>query len=227
MDSNEKFHFWYAVNNTEVIVCPERKLESFGTTTINYHLVTDMMDTVDKVRVREGNIHAFRPEIMTPTGFVESLLEGFGEEQAEEYMSWLRQHEQNLVILKYGFKIRKEALSEQIVNDSADVVVERIKGEIESKPHNMGALIRGVDEPWEVCLLKLMVELVQQSSGVNVSQLRKDPHGHHNEISQAFHAATKNPARIQDLANLLQEKKLFGEYEDRFFSLVRASQRGR
>jgi hypothetical protein len=47
-----QFDFWYAVNNTEVVLAPRRHLETFGNTLINYHMVSELMDNVGQVRVR-------------------------------------------------------------------------------------------------------------------------------------------------------------------------------
>ena len=47
MDEIDHFDFWYAVNNTEVIQLPTRQLETFGTTALNYVLVSELMDSVD------------------------------------------------------------------------------------------------------------------------------------------------------------------------------------
>lgn len=223
MDPKEQFDFWYALNHSEVLVRPDQKLESFGTTSVHYHLVTELMDATDQVRVREGKIHAFRPQIVTPQSFAESLLEGFEEQQAGAYLEWLRRHEQELLILKYGFKIRKEVISTHVISDRMELVVDKLRAEIADKGGGLQALIRGVEEPWEVCLIKLMTELVQRSVGLNARDLGRDPQGHRHEIEQAFRIAAKDRTKIQSLANLLHERELFGEYEDRFYSLVRGS----
>lgn len=221
MDPKEQFDFWYALNHSEVLVRPDQQLESFGTTSVHYHLVTELMDETDQVRVREGKIHAFRPQIVTPQSFMESLLEGFEESQTNAYLEWLRRHEQELLILKYGFKIRKEAISTHVINDRMELVVDKLRAQIAERGGGLQALIRGVEEPWEVCLIKLMSELVQRSVGLNVRELGRDPKGQRHEIDQAFLAAGRDRSKIQALANLLHEMNLFGDYEDRFYSLVR------
>ena len=63
-------------------------------------------ENTNQVRVREGRLNAYRPEILTPSSFMENALEGFTEAQASEYLDWLREHERELMILNYGFKIR-------------------------------------------------------------------------------------------------------------------------
>ncbi len=223
MSEHDAFDFWYAVNNTDVVLRPRQRLETFGATSIRYHLAAEQMDEVNKIRVREGNVHAYRPEIITPQMLTDTLLEGFNEDQAEQYMNWLRSHEQDLLILKYGFTIRKEAINDYTVTDNIDNVIDRIRTDLEQKNQPMTALIRGVEEPWEVCLLKLMVELVQQSVAAHAGQLRQDPQGRRHEIEAMFRTASRDASRIQELAALLQKHKLFGEYEDRFYALVRSS----
>ena len=160
MKNDPQFDFWYAVNNTEVISVPERRLETFGATMVNYHLVTELMDSVDKVRVREGKLKAFRPEIITPQSIEQMMLEGFGSE-ARDYADWLHKHAQEMQILKYGFKVQKQEINDYILTDPLQTVVDRVKDQVAERNDPLGAVLVGVDRPWEVCLLKLMVELVQ------------------------------------------------------------------
>lgn len=223
MTDKETFDFWYAVNNTEIIVRPRQQLETFGTTTIYYHLVAETMDAVNQIRVREGRIHAFRPQIITPDSLTNTMLEGFGEEQAEQYLDWLKNHEANLVLLKYGFSVRKESISDQIITDSIENVLDRVKKDVENKSDPMQSLIRGVDEPWEVCLLTLLVDIVQQSAIANASDLQQDPDGMHHRIDTLFREASRDSSRISELSDLLTKSNKFKQYEDRFFALVKAS----
>ena len=67
---------WYAVNVTRVVVPPQRSLETFGTTTIQYQLLSELMDEVNKVRIRQGTVYAERPQIITPNHFASLLLDG-------------------------------------------------------------------------------------------------------------------------------------------------------
>src|SRR5690554_4119573 len=124
--SPTSFDFWYAVRNTTVVIPPKRHLETFGNTMINYLLVSELMDTIGQVRIREGRMQAARPQIVTPSAYSKMILEGFGE-QAEKYLEWLREHEDHVHILQYGYSLKQEAFSEEIVNDSIDSVLERVK----------------------------------------------------------------------------------------------------
>ena len=219
----KEFDFWYAVNNTEVLELPRGRLETFGATLINYRLVTELMDAVGQVRIREGRIQSFRPEILTPGSFAESpLAEGFRSGQAEDFVRWLRAHEAELVLLKYGFKIRQETLTESVVHDSIDNVVDRVRADLKARADPLSALVRGVDEPWEVCLLKLLFEVVRTSAPGNARDLRADPDGTRHDIELAFRQAARDRTRLAPLAQLLTRLGKFADYEDRFYALVRA-----
>jgi hypothetical protein len=217
----KEFDFWYAVNNTEVLELPRGRLETFGSTLINYRLVTELMDSIGQVRIREGRIQAFRPEILTPQSFSESPLEGFRAGPSDDFVRWLREHESDLTLLKYGFKIRQETATESIVHDSVENVVERVRADLKSRADPLSALVLGVDEPWEVCLLKLLFEVVRLSAPGNARDLRADPDGSRHEIDRAFRRAAGNRSHLAPLAELLTRLGKFKEYEDRFFALVR------
>ncbi len=229
MDEKQSFDFWYAVNNTDIVLMPGRHLETFGSTVLNYRLISEMMDTVSQIRVREGRIQAHQPHIITPEAYSETVLEGFGE-QAEQYVNWLKQHERDIRILQYGYTLKQEAFSEHVITDNIQNVVERIKGEVEAGGDRLTAVVQGVDDPWDVCLVKLFWEVIRQSASSNIRDLQRRrmfeddggvPRGVRTEIEAAFTAAAKDSSLIEALAQTLQRYNLFEEYEDRFFSLVR------
>ncbi len=132
MMSPSQFDFWYAINNTRIVLLPAQRLETFGATILHYHLISEMMDSVDKIRVREGRIQAHRPQIITPTAIAENLLEGFGAE-AERYVEWLRENARELRILQYGFIIRKEEIREETITDTLAAVTDRISETVRKK----------------------------------------------------------------------------------------------
>lgn len=233
MSEPTQFDFWYAVNHTRVVVAPSRRLETFGATLLHYHLVSELMDTVNKVRVREGRIQAYRPQIVTPDALARTALEGFGEE-AERYVDWLREHAQDLRILQYGFAIRKQEISEQVLHDPMEAVLDRVTRSVREKDDPMAAVLVGVEKPWEVCLLKLMFEVTSQSFPGNVRELERrrafsltsaPPAAPRNDLEREFDAATGDAEKIQALGKKLRELGVFGQYEDRFFDLVKTAAR--
>ena len=167
-----KDEFDYAVANTHVIVAPERQIATFGSTSFDFYLISELMDRVDQVRIRNGKIHAERPQILTPEHYCRLLLEGFGE-KAERYIERLREHARNIAVLRYGFQFRKTDLSEQTLRDSVDAVINRTRQNVERKNESLSAVIHGVDDAWEVCLVKFRSEMVDRSSGGNLGDFRK------------------------------------------------------
>ena len=229
-EKRDEFDFWYAVNNTTVVSMPSHRLETFGATIINYHLVSELMDTVDKVRIREGRIQALRPQIVAPEAYMDSMLEGFGDE-AEKYVDWLRENAQHSPMLAYGFTIRKQEHSQHVVSDNVKAVTERVQGEVKEQDEAFGAVVRGVDKPWEVCLVKLMVEVMTKSYPSNVRDLKRRnligetdgvPNVIHRDIDAAFTEAARDPAAIKRLAAKLEKYGLLEKYQDRFFALVKS-----
>ena len=164
--------FDYALENTRVILAPECQIATFGSTSFDFYLISELMDRVDQVRIRNGKIHAERPQILTPEHYCRLLLEGFGE-KAERYIDQLREHARSMAVLRYGFQFRKTDLSEQTLRDSIDSVINRTRRKVESKSESLSAVIHGVDDAWEVCLLKFTIDLVERSSGSNLDDFRK------------------------------------------------------
>lgn len=218
-----QFDFWYAVNNTEIILPPRNPLETFGNTDIHYHLLTEPMDAVGAVRHREGRIQAYRPQILTPDTLSESPLgDGFRSGPADDFIRWLRAHAHDILILRYGFQIRQETTSEVLLHDSLADVADRIRTDLLAANDPFSALVVGVDEPWEVCLLKLLFDTAQRSMPKNARELRADPDGSRHRLDAAFRAAARDKSRLSALAELLNDLGLFEQYEDRFFSIVRS-----
>jgi hypothetical protein len=164
--------FQYAMENTQVIVAPERRIESFGSVNFHFYLISELMDEANRVRVRDGQIHAERPEIVTPTNAARLLLEGFGE-PAQDFAAWLERQRENTTLLKYGFQFRKSGVVESIVHSPIQQVVDRVRAQVTAAMEPSSAIIQGVDDAWEVCLMKFTMELVQQSAGGNMGDFRK------------------------------------------------------
>lgn len=164
--------FQYAIENTQVILAPQRRIETFGNTSFRFYLVTELMDRVNEVRVRDGRLHAERPQIVSPGNYSRLMLDGFGE-KARDFADWLEHHSEQIAILKYGFQFRKTDIEERIVQSSMEEAIDRVRGTVTQSEEPLSAIIQGVDDAWEVCLLKFTVDLIQQSSGGNLGDFRK------------------------------------------------------
>lgn len=165
-------NFQYAAENTQVILAPEHQIATFGATSFRFYLISELMDRVNEVRVRDGQIHAERPQILTPDHYMKLLLEGFGE-KAQKYAEQLRGRMRNVAVLRYGFQFRKTDVTENTFRESMEVVTARTKTRVQNSGEPLSAVIQGVDDAWEVCLLKFTVDLIERSSGGNVGDFRR------------------------------------------------------
>jgi hypothetical protein len=164
--------FTYALENTRVVLAPSQRLDSFGTSLFNYFLVTEEMDAVNLSRVREGHIHAERPQIITPQNMSKLLLEGFGD-QGQRFAEQISAQGARFAFLKYGFRVSKSDIRSYDVHESLDNVAGKLKEELQKKNEPLTALLTGVDDGWEVCLLKFMVDLITASVPGNLGDFRE------------------------------------------------------
>jgi len=226
---SRQFDFWYAVQNTKIARGPSRALETFGATRINYHHLAELPDDPRKIRIREGRMEAHKPAIITPEEYAEAQMDGFGAE-ARRYLEFLKENRDNIRILQYGYQLRQEAFSEQVVTDSLEAVTERVVKEVEDAKDDFAAVILGVDEPWDVSLVHFFWLHVNASAPVNVrefeaARLREmedsTPRAVRDEVESAFAKAQADPSLVHELGALLQRRGVFDRYQDRFFKLVR------
>lgn len=171
MSADVEFDYWYAVKKTRVLLSPRKHLETFGNTLVQYHLISELDDYPGKVRVREGKLEACKPLVITPN-FSEIETEGFGEE-AKAYLEHLKQHEPNLKILRYGYRLKSDNFTESIVTDSLLNVTERVLAQVKESNDPFSAVLQGVDEPWDIALVELWRREVETSAQSNIEDLQR------------------------------------------------------
>lgn len=164
MYSEDDIH--YAFETTRVLYEPDRRIDTFGSTDFNFRLVTEMMDSVNQVRVREGRISAEKPTILRPEALADFQFEGFGE-QADAFKDWLDHHANDFAFLKYGFNFTRTDVSENIINDSMEIVADRVMTEVRESGDPSTAVIAGIDDAWEICLLRFTLQMIDKSQEIN------------------------------------------------------------
>lgn len=164
--------FNYAMEQARVVLPPEKRLETFGNSFVNYYLVTEDMDKVNLSFVREGTIVAERPQIITPGNLSKLLLEGFGD-QAEQYIDQVNQYAHKFAVLKYGFSVKKSDTRFYEVHEPLEQVVARVKEDVVGRKDPMATVLAGVDAGWEVSLLKFMLDMILASGEGNIRDLRE------------------------------------------------------
>ena len=169
MSSNPDFDRWYAAKSARFLIEPSHSLETFGNTLVNYHLISEIADRPNKIRIREGRLEAHQPLVITPN-FSHIETEGFGDE-ARAYLEFLKENEKNLRILQYGYHLKSDNFSEQIVTDRLSAVTERVKAEVLASNDKFAAVVQSVDEPWDVALVELWLREVNRSARHNIREL--------------------------------------------------------
>ncbi len=168
--------FDYALENTRVLLPPRRQIQTFGSTTFQFHLLTESMDRTDQVRVRRGTVEAERPAIFTADMAARLLLEGFGEKAgafAEALRRIGRERPGQAALLRYGFRVRRSHVVEDLRTGSLGEWGDRVCAEVQSSADPLAAVLTSVEEGWEVGLLKFTMDLATQSGPSNLEDFRR------------------------------------------------------
>ena len=214
----------YAIEHTKILRSPEQSLATFGSTNIYYYLVTELMENVNVVR--EGRVIAARPKIVTPSYLIN--LEGFSS-QARRFAEMMAEKFPQEVGIFYSYKNEPKEMN--IASEPVKVVIEKINQRIDRQHDPLSAIIKGVEELWDVSLLKFTYELTKSSVQSNVAELERSgllhvdgagiPRDARNYIEELFEKTKRDLSLANELAVELRRWGLFSEYQDRFFSLFR------
>ncbi len=225
MNKKEKFN--YVIKHTKILKAPKQRLATFGGTVVRYYLISELMDKVNKVRIREGRVVAEKPKIVVPH-YLLDVFEGWDEEVREYAERAFEEYGENIKGL--GYKFKNDLEKEKIVSSSIADISDKIKAEIELQGENSTVVIEGVDDNWQISLMKFIIELSMRSFPGNITELEergffsqtgKDKKNIRIEIEQLFADVQKNKVSIYQLGKKLRHYGLFKNYEDRFFSLFR------
>ena len=120
-----------------------------------------------------------------------------------------------------------------LVTKTRNIIIELeafVKKSTEEKNDPFSAVVKGVDSPWDVCLVRLFWVITRSSVADNVRELNERhmfemeagiPHEVREEIEKGFAAAAHDPSLVKPLGALLQKHGVFDHYQDRFFALMR------
>lgn len=166
----------YAMETTRVLREPDRRIDTFGETSFEFQLISELMDQVGQVRIRTGTVQAMRPRILRPQPYREIELEGFDDSaraRLDSLIEKLRAEGRNLAFLQYGFQFRRGQVHEEIIHDSLDAVRERVLEDIRRTGNPALAVIEGVDDAWEVSILKFSFEMIMRSHEINTFDFKR------------------------------------------------------
>ncbi|OGN92347.1 MAG: hypothetical protein A2Z75_01445 [Chloroflexi bacterium RBG_13_50_10] len=214
----------YALENTELVRAPQRSLATFGSSVIDYYVVTELVGNVSVVR--DGKVIAERPKIVTPAYLVN--VEGFSE-QARRYMAMMARERPYESGILYRYKNEPKGMN--VVSEPIKQVISKLSSQIEEEHNPLSTIIRGVEEVWDVSLLMFIYELTTKSVHTNVAEFSHRgfldidasgvPQGARDYIEELFEQASRNLSRAPELVIELNRWGLFSENQDRFFALFR------
>ena len=222
-----------AVERTWVVRYPRQHLATFGTTNIAYYVVTEPIyqelqpDKKEGV-VRTGRVTAERPSVITPTYAMN--LQGFSSE-AYEYLRYISQeYGSNSPGILYQYK--NEAEKMEIVSGISSEIAHRISDGLDEQRENMSVVMVGVDEFWDVALLKFIHEFTSSSATQNVQEFQSrgllDPQPRYGGVPRAaiqqverLFLQVERGGDAEILKRELDRWGLFEHYEDRFLRLFR------
>lgn len=231
MDINDE-RIKEAVERTEVVLPPKQNLYTFGITNIHYFLVTEpiyseLTHETSETVIREGKVIAERPRIVTP--YYLSSLEGFSSDARRYFEHLVKTYGRNAPGLFYSYKNEPKEMN--IVSNNLLAVIDKLKVDINQRGDPLTALIKGIDELWDVALIKFAFEMTSRSLGDNVNQMgarglfETDSRGVPAEVRQRiesiFHQVMRGEFDPRALKAELDRWGLFEEYEDRFLSLFK------
>jgi len=167
-------HFLYAMESSQVIHEPDRRIATFGETRFQFQLVSELMDRVGEVRIRSGEMEACKPLLIKPHPDME--WEGFGEEARERIgrlIESLHLKGIDLAFLQYGFRFRRSDVSEQIVHQPLEEVKQQLLADVRQSGNPMLAILEGVADAWEIALIKFSLEMIAQTQAINRFDLHR------------------------------------------------------
>lgn len=168
-----EFDIQYALEQTRVLHEPDRRIDTFGSTQFEFQIVSELMDSISTCRVRQGRIEAHKPLLFRPDHQMGNFdFEGFGPE-VHKFGEWLKENLTQIAILKYGFSFRKTDVTEEVVHEPMEEVCGKLLATTRADGNPMRVIIQGVDDTWEISLLKFTVDMIAKSQGINVFDFKR------------------------------------------------------
>lgn len=151
---------------------PDRRIDTFGSTRFKFTMLSQPMDSIGQVRVRCGEVEAQKPQIIRPQDMGGVGLEGF-DDKASEFLDFLREQKLEPVFFQYGFMFKRSNVTEELVHEDIEAVRDRVMEEVRVSGDPMLAIMEGVDDAWEIALLKFAIEMIGKSSDINTFDFKR------------------------------------------------------
>ena len=161
-----------AAEQSWIVRFPKQRLHTFGSTNIAYYVVTEpiyqeLQESKQEGVVRTGRVIAERPAIVTPTYAMS--LDGFSSEAYEYFSHVARDAGPNSPGILYQYRNSTDKMD--IVGGLPSEIAHRIAGDLDRRKEDMSVVMVGVDEAWDVALLKFIYEFTSSSIAGDVQEM--------------------------------------------------------
>ncbi len=235
-----------AMEKTEILLQPKKLLATYESTTVKYYILTtpfylefEGRSQDSETIVREGRITWQKPKLIAPHYVMRT--EGFSEEAKKAFMMVAGENS-DIAMMLYKLRFIKDYDHMDIISSPLDQVKQKIVDDIESRQDPFSAVIKGIDEFWDVSLTKFIYELMVNSAynaqlpdfsssrmlSTNqhgFSVLAKDYDGipliAKREIENLFILYKKGAIDAKHLKEEIDGWGLFDHYQDRFLGLFK------
>ena len=235
-----------AIEETEILLLPKKLLSTYESTTVHYYILTEPFyaefegkSKHTETVLREGKISWQSPKLITPYYILR--FEGFSEE-AKKAFQMLAGENADIAMMLYKLKFIKDFEHMDIISLPLNEVRQKIETEIEKRNDPFCAIIKGVDEFWDVSLTKFIYELALHSAYFSqipefskknyisygpsgIPYITRDEFGipiiAKNEIENLFKLYEKGEIDAVKLKSEIDNWGLFEYYQDRFFRLFK------
>jgi hypothetical protein len=232
-NENHERRLVHAAENTVVVRPPKQSLATFGTTSVRYYLVTEpsfeglvASSQLPESVVREGTVRSDRPQVVTPSFLIRQ--EGFGDDARKYFEELAEEYGPDAPGLRYSYK--NEYMETSVVSGTPEEVTARLSERLDREQRPLEAVIRGVDDLWDVSLMKFIYELTVDSFNANFADLdsrgllrmdRGVPDDARRRVEMLFDQARKGEIDPSEAHRELERWGLFDEYQDRFLGLFK------
>ncbi len=243
-ENREQKEIEQVLEETEILKSPDGLIATTRKTTLHYYVLAEpyylevFTDEGPETKIREGTITWEKPKLLTPEYMLK--MEGFSDRSKNVLKKLARQHP-DLAGLLYKMKYKKGVEETETVSRSIEETMEYLKDEIEDEDQ-LTVIIKGVDEYWDVSLMKFIQELVLKSAFssqltdlADKGYVRIDEDGTpavtrnfeglplaaREEIERMFAEVRKGDLDPSRLKNELDRWGVYASYEDRFLNLFR------
>ena len=243
MSNNERIKD--VLKKTEILQSPGKLISTSESTTLHYYVLAEpaYLDVFEnegpETKVREGEITWDKPKLLTPEYILK--MEGFSDE-ARDALRLLAGEHPDLAGLLYKMKYKKNYVTTSTVSKNIDRTFQRIKKEIKESGNDLSVVIKGVDELWDVSLMKFVQKFILKSAYKSQlpdynrkGMIRKDDSGTavvtrnlqglpiaaREEIEKMFSEVKNGGMKPAQLKKELDRWGVFNAYQDRFFDLFR------